>query len=861
MKIILIGLNDMAEKGNYVPGMGNPNAKIVIVGEAPGFEEDKYKRPFIGPSGDMLDEMLKAAGISRGEVWVTNVLKYRPPFNIFNRAHEIGVDIHESTKELFREIQSIGPNVCIALGDKALTALTGKTGITKYRGSILPSLNGICKVIPTFHPANLVRNSQSEVDEDTGKGKGLFKYAYKFVMVEDFIKAKNDSTFRELRLPDRILKIARNDLDVYRFFERYKNATKCSIDIESMRCWPMCVGFAFNEYEAISIPLYRSLKMGRKPSKKSTARYDTVELANYTDSAKLKIWRMIDELLRNPKLEVIGQNFKFDQDKLQMLGFRFGRRIFADTMLLAHTINPEMPSKRQEFLASIFTREPYYKDEYREFNPRKDSIDRIFSYNAKDCAVAYEIWQREDEELDYLSDTYKIYLRNFFYNYVMKLHPLYLEIENNGFHIDRGVRDLLLHKYERWHEEIQCRFEERLGHRVNTGSPKQMKQLFQELAIDKFYKKGGAGEDVIVKIMNNKIKDDARKAILRDVLYDRRIKKTRDTYIKAELDYDGKMRTACRIVGPETGRSATGILKPPLRPTKMGVAFQTITKHGDIGADVRYMYIPAPNHVFVQADLSQAEARVVSVLSEDYDLLSAFDRIDIHRRTAGLVFDYTNTLELSDKCSVRAVDEIGKDDPLRFIGKKVRHAGNYDMTAPRFLIEVHNDAEKFGIDISISGWKSQQIIDKFHAASPKIRGVFHRDIQQVASDTRVLINPFGRFRMFFGRYGRDLFKEMYAHIPQSTVHDRLTQSLIAMKEEMPDLRVLGEAHDALLFEIPINEVEDRCARIRYHMEQPIDFSNCTLKRDIKLVIPADFEVGENLKQLDKYSKWLEKRAA
>lgn len=840
------------QKGNYVPGSGNPNAKIVFVGEAPGELEDRYKKPFIGPAGEMFDSLLKEAGISRAEVWVTNVLKYRPPFNIFNRAHEIGVDIHESTKELFREIQSIGPNVCVALGDKALSALTGKHGIGKYRGSILPSINGICKVIPTFHPSNLVRNSQSEVDEKTGKGKGLFKYAYKFVMIEDLIKAKNDSGFKELRLPDRVLKIARNDLDVYQFFERYKNATKCSIDIESMRCWPMCVGFAFNEYEAISIPLYKSLRMGRKVSKKSTVRYDTVEYANYSDSQQLRIWRMIDELLRNPKLEVIGQNFKFDQDKLQMLGFRFGRRLFADTMLLAHTINPEMPSKKQEFLASIFTREPYYKDEYKEFNPRKDSVDRIFLYNAKDCAVAHEIWQREDEELDYLSDTYKINLRSFFYDYVMKLHPLYLELENRGFHIDTSMRDLLHHKYQEWHEKIQQDFKEKLGHPVNTGSPVQMKKLFQELNIDKFYKKGGTGEDTIVKIMNNKITDSFRKSILRNVLYDRRVKKTRDTYLNAGLDYDGKLRTACRIVGPETGRSATGILKPPLRPEKMGVAFQTITKHGDVGADIRYMFVPAPGHLFVQADLSQAEARVVAVLSEDYDLLAAFDRIDIHRRTAGLVFDYTADLELSERCSVRAVDEIGKDDPLRFIGKKVRHAGNYDMTAPRFLVEVHNDAEKFGIDISISAWKSQQIIDKFHSASPKIRGVFHRDIQRVASESRVLINPFGRFRMFFGRYGRDLFKEMYAHIPQSTVHDRLTQSFIAMKEEMNDLQVLGEAHDALLFQIREDEVEDRCKVIRRHLEQPIDFRGCTLRRDISITIPADFEVGDNLKDLKKH---------
>src|SRR5206468_11465187 len=101
-----------------------------------------------------------------------------------------------------------------------------------------------------------------------------------------------------------------------------------------------------------------------------------------------------------------------------------------------------------------------------------------------------------------------------------------------------------------------------------------------------------------------------------------------------------------KINGTETGRSSTGILKKPLRPTKMGLAFHTIPAHGRLGKDIRSMLIPDPGKIFIKADYSQAEARIVAVLSEDWELLEAFDKVDIHRRTAALFFGLSKTLDL-----------------------------------------------------------------------------------------------------------------------------------------------------------------------------------------------------------------------
>jgi DNA polymerase I-like protein with 3'-5' exonuclease and polymerase domains len=94
------------------------------------------------------------------------------------------------------------------------------------------------------------------------------------------------------------------------------------------------------------------------------------------------------------------------------------------------------------------------------------------------------------------------------------------------------------------------------------------------------------------------------------ILLIRRFKIARKKYFGARVDYDGRMKTVYTIAGTETGRSNTKILKPPVRPEKMGIPFQTITKHGDIGTEIRQMFVADDGFVIVETDMSQAEARM-----------------------------------------------------------------------------------------------------------------------------------------------------------------------------------------------------------------------------------------------------------
>lgn len=133
---------------NIVFGDGDPHARVLIVGEAPGKNEDLQGKPFVGAAGKFLDELLEAAGLKREEVFIANVLKCRPPSNRNPQADEI-----EACAPFLREqAQSIDPWIIVTMGNFATQFIlrTG-TGITHLRGTIQQT--GRFIVLPVFHPA------------------------------------------------------------------------------------------------------------------------------------------------------------------------------------------------------------------------------------------------------------------------------------------------------------------------------------------------------------------------------------------------------------------------------------------------------------------------------------------------------------------------------------------------------------------------------------------------------------------------------------------------------------------------------------------------------------------------------------
>ena len=137
-----------------VPGEGNPQADVMFIGEAPGFQEDRQGRPFVGPAGKLLDGLLASIGTNRDDVFIANMVKCRPPDN---RDPDPG-ELAACTKFLDRQIELVNPKLIVTLGRFAFGRYFPGEGITKARGRLREKVGR--KIFPVLHPAAVLRRDE-----------------------------------------------------------------------------------------------------------------------------------------------------------------------------------------------------------------------------------------------------------------------------------------------------------------------------------------------------------------------------------------------------------------------------------------------------------------------------------------------------------------------------------------------------------------------------------------------------------------------------------------------------------------------------------------------------------------------------
>jgi uracil-DNA glycosylase family 4 len=142
-----------------VPGEGDYNAVVMFVGEGPGFEEDRQSRPFVGASGRFLTEILQANGIRRQDVYITNVVKCRPPEN----RDPLPDELEACSAYLDRQVELINPRIIVTLGRFSMRRWFGDVGITRVHGQIRNIGHGRV-ALAMFHPAAALRNPQWRAD-------------------------------------------------------------------------------------------------------------------------------------------------------------------------------------------------------------------------------------------------------------------------------------------------------------------------------------------------------------------------------------------------------------------------------------------------------------------------------------------------------------------------------------------------------------------------------------------------------------------------------------------------------------------------------------------------------------------------
>lgn len=767
---------------------GPRNAKIIAVGEAPGATEDATGRPFSGGSGQLFDYMLSRAGLSRSDIFVTNVCHTRPlknDWSWFLRKDNIS-HLAAGIIRLKQDLQEIKPNLVIALGSQPLRVLTGKQGIEKWRGSILPCtlVPGI-KVIGTYHPAYILR-----------------QYDYKVVAELDLARCRAESTNPELVRPSRRFILDPDHSTQTAIGQEMFEADWLAIDIECSErpdgTWSLaCVGFSDCASRAMVIPV-RTL----------------------TDKDYIR-W-----LCGSPARKVL-QNGTFDVTVLKAEGVEVVNFAW-DTMLAHHSLFPECASAEDEisvlsqkkkkqaaigkglaFQTSMYTREPFYKDDGKTWKETGD-LQMFWRYNALDAAITREI-----------RDVQCVELRDFgteqVFEHEMALVEPLMAMTERGIKIDIPERDRLRKEYDTKIATLQEQLNAAAGSPLNVKSSPQVKALLYEtlkLPVKRHHKTGNAtaNKDALVELA---AKHD--QPLLKTIIAIRKARDIVERYLDCPLDKDGRIRCSFDITGTRSGRLSS-----------RASIFGSGTNLQNQPPEIRRIFIADPGKVFVYADYSQAEARIVAYLAEEADLISLFSDAsrDVHKENASRIFS-------------KALETITYEE--RYLAKRVIHASNYGMREKRLVQIVNEDAETTGVAIDLP--TAKRLLDAYMLLYPGIREVYWKSIEKALRDSRVLVSPFGRKRQFFGRWDDKLLRDAYSYPPQSCVGDLCCKALVAcygrIQKVVPGAELLLNVHDSLLMQCWEADVERVAGLMGEAMHIPITVKGHTF------YIPTDCKIGLN----------------
>lgn len=519
----------------------------MIVGEAPGNSEVRSLEPFTGVSGQELTKMLHEAGIIRTECFITNVCKYQPPGNRMSEwlieqktkgratgwperySRFMAPQVGEGLAELAQEIERVKPNLIIALGATALWALTGETAITKWRGSMLETLPefGSRKLIPTYHPAAILR-----------------MWSWRFIAVHDLRRCEHESD-TPLRLVPKQNFLIRPSFETARgtlsdlILRAEQGPLPLSVDIETRAHHIACIGFAWTNEDAICIPLM----CVERPE------------GYWSEAEEGALILLMKELIEHPNVRVIGQNFLYD---LQYLIRYWGIwcEVYMDTMLAHHTCFPGT-QKGLDYLSSLYCANyTYWKDEGKEWDASIPE-EQMWVYNCKDCINTFEVAQVLERTIDQCG------LRQQWRAQMALFTPV-LKMMLRGVNIDKRRRqamsmDLLnaITSREEFLTTVTCYTVPGVkSTKPWWRSPQQAMRLFYgEMGFPVQKKKGTGKPTADANALTTLAKrEPLLLPIVNAVVELRSLGVFLNTFVKAPLDSDGRMRCSYNIAGTETFR-------------------------------------------------------------------------------------------------------------------------------------------------------------------------------------------------------------------------------------------------------------------------------------------------------------------
>lgn len=680
----------------------------------------------------------------------------------------------EEVAKLRYDLQVFNPNIVLLLGPCALRAAGVHHSLSNYRGTLFTSSILGFKCLATYHPRDALR-----------------MYEYVPIIRFDLHRLKEESTTKTVIHPYRQLTINLTKEEIiWNLQAIQQKQTPIAMDIEGwVHTGLTCVSIATSAADCFLIPM---IGYG--------GHY-------WSEEDEVEIWRAFSSMCSNPKVPKILQNSLYDSFVLFWTHRIFITNVRHDTMLKHWELYSEL-EKSLAFQTSIYTREPYYKNE------RGGDMSTMFTYCCKDSAVTFEINEVLEKELTGAS------LRHYQFNVSMLRPLLYMECKGILYDYKKACARVveLEQKLSVLNEEITRVY----GQPLNVKSWKQKQDfLYKFLKLPPQVKrstgKTTTDDEAIIKLYKS-----SKHPVLKILIESIRIR-TRISMLQIQTDTDNRIRCGYNLVGTETGR-----LSCYTSPTGSGYNLQTIPEYD------RDLFLADPEYWFFQCDLSGADGWTVAAwckfLGDPAMLEDLQFGIKVAKVIALMFLKGPQVSQLPRKELYELTNTIDKTDPIYFGAKCCQHGTNYGMGKNLLSDTIFKTSEG---DVTISPREAERLQQLYKIRYPGLEK-WHQRIARDLAVRPVLTSASGHQRVFFGRASdHGTLKAAYSSEPQENTTYATNLAVFNLwhskLNRRPDGRFfvepLHQVHDAVLGQFKKGDTHYCVKLIQMCFQNPLVIAN------------------------------------
>lgn len=762
-------------------GDGPVPAKIMIVGEAPGFREDEISRPFSGKSGRLLEETLEKVGLNRKMAFITNANKCRPPENRTPNKTEQKACRHY----LDDEVEAVKPEFILTLGNGGLS-LVKKSGIMKHRGTLFQY--GDAQVFPTVHPAAVLRNprfaqmfeSDLAVFARLVRGEAPTPSPKTILVTDTTILAKMCKAIL-------LSKAVAYDIETNGFDEFAPDAAIATISVSPKP------GVSF------VVPIHHPETPFKHPE---------------------RVLKTIANALAYTGAKRIAHNAKFDD---RWIIHHTGSPVYADfdTMVASHVLD-ENRFKSLKFLGQLMLGVDPWGIDVSDGKAMTEPLRKVALYNAKDTAYTLALYETFKKQL---KDPGEIRSLRLFVKLMMPASRALTDIERIGLWVDQKRFAQRRIKVTKRLAKINKELTKLVGYEANWNSTQQLAEIMFErmnVPIQDLTKGGNPSTNESVML---RLKDEY--PIAAKILEWREWHGFESRYFKSweeHMDHNGRMHANYKLTGTVTGRLSSG---KETGDKRRGLNAQQIPRdpfiRGIIGAP--------PGYKFVEADFAQIELRLAAHASQDPVMMRIF------------LNDEDPHMVMAMKLTGKPAKHVTKEERKK--SKGVNFGYLYGMGWAHFVdyvrdsygINVTDDEAKqsrkdfFDMYRKLPAWHDRQkrVARNYGRVSSAIGRVRHLpDIYSEDKDVRA-----------------EAERQAVNSPIQSLASDMMLMSMAILHSIMPpkEARIVGSVHDSLLFEIRDDVVDKWTRTIKQTMENlPL---KRLFDIELTVPIKVDVKVGEH----------------